>query len=83
MFSLRYRACYLLSWFGSKFVTSMHLPLLHIELGKLAWSAPFLKTFDNMRKLDFFRLPAPRCASMAAGADSLKENLTFSRSQRF
>ena len=59
----------------------MHLPLLHIELGKLAWSAPFLKTFDNMRKLDFFRLPAPRCASTAAGADSLKKSnfLMFSK----
>ena len=44
-----------------------------IERTYLAWSAPFLKTFENMRKLDFFRLPAPRCASMAAGAGNLKK----------
>ena len=47
----------------------------------LAWSAPFLKTFENMRKLDFFRLPVPRCADTAAGAGSLKKSnfLTFSK----
>ena len=47
----------------------------------IAWSAPFLKTFENMRKLDFFRLPAPRCTSMAAGAGSLKKSnfLIFSK----
>ena len=38
----------------------------------IAWSAPFLKTFENMRKLDYFRLPGPRCISTAAGAGSLK-----------
>ena len=34
-----------------------------------------------MRKLDFFRLPAPRCAGMAAGAGSLKKSnfLMFSK----
>ena len=34
-----------------------------------------------MRKLDFFRLPAPRCASTTGGADSLKKSniLMFSK----
>ena len=34
-----------------------------------------------MRKLDFFRLLAPKCASTAAGAGSLKKSnfLTFSK----
>ena len=47
----------------------------------LAWSAPILKTFENVRKLDFFRLPAPRWASTAAGAGSLKKSnfLKFSK----
>ena len=40
----------------------------------LAWSAPFLKTLENMRKLDYFRLPGPRCTSTAAGAASLKKS---------
>ena len=47
----------------------------------IAWSAPFLKTFENMRKLDFFRLLVPRCASTAAGASSLEKSnfLIFSK----
>ena len=47
----------------------------------IAWSAPFLKTFENMRKLDFFRLLAPMCAGTAAGACSLKKSnfLMFSK----
>ena len=48
----------------------------------MAWSGAVLKTFENMRKLDFFRLPAsPRCAGMAAGAGSLKKSnfLIFSK----
>ena len=47
----------------------------------LAWSAPFLKTFENMRKLDFFRLPVPSCADTAAGAGSMKKSnfLMFSK----
>ena len=56
-----------------------HIPTEKYTL--LAWSASFLKTFENMRKLDFFRLPAPRCASTAAGAGSLKKSnfLMFSK----
>ena len=47
----------------------------------IAWSAPFLKTFENMRKLDYFRLPGSRYTSMAAGAGSLKMSnfLIFSK----
>ena len=59
-----------LAW-GSKILT----------ISQLAWSAPFLKTFENMRKLDFFRLSAPWCASTAAGTGSLKKSnfLMFSK----
>ena len=47
----------------------------------IAWSAPFLKTFQNMRKLDFFRLPAPAAVLAHLGAGSLKKSnfLTFSK----
>ena len=47
----------------------------------LAWSAPFLKTFENMRKLDFFRLPAPAAMPAHLGAGSLKKSnfLIFSK----
>ena len=47
----------------------------------VAWSAPFLKTIENMRKLDYFRLPGPRCTSTAAGAGSLRKSnfLMFSK----
>ena len=58
--------------------TYLHYNLNYIHL---AWSAPFLKTFENMRKLDYFRLPGPRCTSMAAGAGSLRKSnfLMFSK----
>ena len=47
----------------------------------LAWSAPFLKTFENMRKLDFFRMPAPAAILVHLGAGSLKKSnfLIFSK----
>ena len=47
----------------------------------IAWSAPILKTFENVRKLDFFRLPAPAAVLAHLGASSLKKSnfLTFSK----
>ena len=47
----------------------------------MAWSGALLKTFENMRKLDFFRLPAPEAVLAHLGADSLKKSnfLIFSK----
>ena len=47
----------------------------------IAWSAPFLKTFENMRKLDFFRLSAPAAVLAHLSAGSLKKSnfLIFSK----
>ena len=47
----------------------------------MAWLGAFLKTFENMRKLDFFRLPAPAAVPAHLGADSLKKSnfLIFSK----
>ena len=59
--------------------TFQNLLLSYIQ--ELAWSALFPKTFENMRKLDYFRLPGPRCTSTATGAGSLKKSnfLMFSK----
>ena len=50
------------------------------KITQLAWSGPILKTFENVRKLDFFRLPAPAAVLAHLGASSLKKSnfLTFS-----
>ena len=47
----------------------------------LAWSGAFLKTFENMRKLDFSRLLAPAAVLAHLGASSLKKSnfLIFSK----
>ena len=50
----------------------------------IAWSGAFLKTFEYMRKLDFFRLPAPAAMPAHLGAGSLKKSnfLIFSKALR-
>ena len=47
----------------------------------MAWSGAVLKTFENMRKLDFSRLPAPAVMLAHLGAGSLKKSnfLIFSK----
>ena len=49
----------------------------------IAWSAPFLKTFENMRKLDFFQAPSTKLCWHGCWCWQPEKNLTFSHSQRF
>ena len=55
--------------------------IIFFSIRHLAWSGAFLKTFENMRKLDFFRLPAPAAVLAHLGAGSLKKSnfLIFSK----